>query len=126
MLGFVACSQSSTTSDESSSSTSAASEAETSPTASNSSPGTNTTQAVTGTFVSVEMGDYMHFNMKSDAGEELSFFVMDLPADQISPFEQPGMEGQRVEVQWRRVVQDIPEAGGEMEIDEVTQIKIIE
>jgi hypothetical protein len=81
---------------------------------------------VKGTFTSLEMGDYLHFNMKSDAGEELSFFVMDLSADQIAPFEEGGMEGKKVEVTWQKVMRNIPEAGGDMEIEEVTNIKVLE
>jgi hypothetical protein len=85
-----------------------------------------TSNTVKGTFVALEMGDYMHFNMKSDAGEDLSFWVMDLSADQIAPFEEGGMEGKKIEVTWEKTMADIPESGGKMEIEEVTAIKILE
>lgn len=83
-------------------------------------------QTIRGTFQSLDMGDYMHFNMLDEAGEELSFFVMEVPADEIAPFEQGGMEGKSVEVKWRKVTRDIPEAGGEMEIEELTSVKVLE
>lgn len=83
-------------------------------------------QTAKGTFQSLDMGDYMHFNMLSNDGQELSFFVMDIPADEIAPFEQGGMEGKSVEVKWRKVTRDIPEAGGAMEIEELTSVKVLE
>lgn len=81
---------------------------------------------VKGTFMSMDMGDYMHFNMRGDDGTELSFFVMDTPEDQIAPFEQGGMEGKAVEVTWRKSTRNIPEAGGEMEIEELVSVKVLE
>ncbi len=78
-----------------------------------------------GTFVSMEWGDYLHFNMKNEAGEEISFFVFDLPEDQITAFEKPEMAGKAIEVKWKTSKRDIPESGGEMELDEILDVQLI-
>ena len=78
-----------------------------------------------GTFVGMEWGDYLHFNMKNEAGEEISFFVFDLPEDQITAFEKPEMAGKAIEVKWKTSKRDIPESGGEMELDEILEVKLL-
>jgi hypothetical protein len=83
-------------------------------------------QTTTGTFVSMEWGDYLHFNMKNDAGEEMSFFVLHTPEDQTSVFEKEGMEGRRIEAKWKTTMEDIPESGGKMELDQLVEVRLLD
>ena len=68
----------------------------------------------------------MHLNMKSEEGEELSFFVFDVAPDELSALETPGSEGKNIEAKWKTVTKNIPEAGGDMELDELVSVKVIE
>lgn len=77
-----------------------------------------------GTFVEVEWGDYPHFNMTNDKGEEISFWLApDLPSDQIEKFESGEKKGAKIEVKWRVAKRDIPESGGMMELEEIFAIR---
>ena len=83
-------------------------------------------QTVCGRFQSLDFGDYLHFNMLTSDSRELSFWVFSIPSEEMARFEQDGMTGTAVEVQWRRVMKFIPEAGEELEIDELVSIKILD
>lgn len=77
-----------------------------------------------GTFVEIEWGDYPHFNMKDEKGEDVSFWLApDLPDDQYEKFESGDKKGAKIEVKWRTIERDIPENGGMMELEEVFEIK---
>ncbi|MFM9014313.1 MAG: hypothetical protein ACKORK_12275, partial [Gemmatimonadota bacterium] len=81
---------------------------------------------VSGTFQSLEMGDYPHFNMLTNDGREVSFFALSISPDEMARFEQEGMCGTPVQVQWRRSKRFIPEADEEMEIDELVSVAILD
>lgn len=82
-------------------------------------------QVLTGTFVGIEMGDYAHLLVKDQNGEERSFFVSNDKS--FMPFiENPEKYvGKKVQVTWHLVKKHIPEAGGEMELEEATSIKLL-
>lgn len=83
------------------------------------------TSTMKATFLGIEQGDYFHLNVKDDKGEERSFWISS--DDSFKPFlDKPeSYAGKKVEVTWHRVKREIPEAGGEMEIDEAVSIRLL-
>lgn len=83
------------------------------------------TSSIDATFVGVEVGDYVHLNVKDDKGVQRSFFITQDPS--FTPFvEHPeNYKSRRVKVTWRTVRRDIPESGGAMTINEATSIKLL-
>jgi hypothetical protein len=83
-------------------------------------------QRLSGKFLEVVEGDYMHFEMQDASGKRHSFFTaMELPPEQFEPFLGSKMKGREVEVTWRRVNRFIPESEGRMQVDEVLTIKVL-
>ncbi len=83
------------------------------------------TSSLQGTFLNVEVGDYVHINVKDDKGATRSFWIT--PDGSFTPFvEHPeSYKNRRVKVTWRTVRRDIPEHGGPMTINEATSIKLL-
>jgi hypothetical protein len=82
------------------------------------------TQVAEGTFVRIEEGDYFHWNMKSKAGEELSFFIMKADASVEKVVENPeAYVGKKCRVTWKTSTENIPEAGGKMKIDQILSVE---
>lgn len=81
-----------------------------------------------GTFVEVQEGDYLHFMVKDEKGELRSFWLSDdIPEAEWMPFlTQAHPPGTKVEVKWKTVVKNIPESGGDMELEEAQEIYILE
>ena len=78
-----------------------------------------------GTFLGVEVGDYVHLNVKDDKGVTRSFW---LTGDRsFTPFvEHPeNFKNRRVKVTWHTIRKLIPESGGAMTINEATSIKLL-
>lgn len=75
-------------------------------------------QTAEGTFTGVEQGDYAHFKLRESDGTERSFFVLqtDAAIDRVLADPQE-YEGRACRVRWERRSENIPEAGGAMEID---------
>lgn len=71
-----------------------------------------------GVFTGIEQGDYAHFKLRESDGTELSFFILqtDAAIDRILADPQE-YEGRACKVRWERRSENIPEAGGPMEID---------
>ena len=81
-------------------------------------------QTVEGVFLGIEEGDYPHWQMKSADGKELSFFILksDAAIDQV--LEKPKrFKGRRCRVKWMKSMEDIPEAGGKIEVEQVLSIE---
>jgi outer membrane lipoprotein-sorting protein len=79
-----------------------------------------------GTFVGVEQGDYFYFKMKTDSGEEKSLMVLQGDDTFDAMFENPdSYKGKKVKVTWVATKQDIPEAGGVIDIDKYIKAEII-
>ena len=75
-------------------------------------------QTAEGIFTGIEQGDYAHFKLRENDGTELSFFILqtDAAIDRILADPQE-YEGRACKVRWERRSENIPEAGGPMEID---------
>jgi hypothetical protein len=78
----------------------------------------------TGTFLGIEEGDYFHWEMKTAAGEEVSYFILrpDKSVEKVS--ENPAAYvGRKCTVKWKTTKEKIPEAGGEMEVEQVVSVE---
>jgi len=75
-------------------------------------------QVVEGSFTGIEQGDYAHFKLRESDGTERSFFILqtDAAIDRVLADPQE-YEGRTCRVRWERRSENIPEAGGPMEID---------
>lgn len=82
-------------------------------------------QVLSGKFIEVVEGDYMHFEMSDASGKRWSFFTAkELPVDEFEPFlVDPKKKGRKVQVTWRKVRRYFPEGSGEMDVEEVVSIK---
>lgn len=79
---------------------------------------------VVGVFLGVEQGDYMHWNIKTKEGNERSFFVLQADAGIDKVLENPKpYHGKSCRITWKKSVEDIPEAGGRMEIEQVVSVE---
>jgi hypothetical protein len=79
---------------------------------------------VEGTFSGIEQGDYAHWNIKTKDGEERSFFVMKADAEIEKVLENPRPHvGKACRVTWKKSMEEIPEAGGKMEIEQVVAVE---
>lgn len=82
--------------------------------------GGNTTAGV---FTGIEQGDYSHWKMRTAGGEEVSFFILrtDDAIERVLNDPQE-YEGRSCRVTWERRTENLPEAGGEMEIEVLTSV----
>lgn len=80
-----------------------------------------------GAFVSVEQGDYAHWNMRLKNGEEFSLFILRPDASVEKVIGDPKRyRGKRCRVKWKKSTQNIPEAGGKIEVEEIVSVEWIE
>jgi len=77
----------------------------------------NTTSELTGTFQGIEQGDYAYFKLHTDAGADESLMILQTDAA-IDDFVEhaDSLVGTRVKVRIEDRKQDIPEAGGEIDV----------
>ncbi len=81
-------------------------------------PGKAEARTATGVFTGIEQGDYAHWTMRESDGTERSFFMLQTDAALDRVVENPEKyEGRACRVRWERRKEDIPEAGGPMEVD---------
>ncbi|MCX6181112.1 MAG: hypothetical protein NT150_04195 [Bacteroidetes bacterium] len=69
---------------------------------------------ITGTFLNMEWGDYLHFNMKKLNGDTATFFVLDFSGNRrlLRSMEvNPSYQGKKIKVKWARVKVNL-EGGG--------------
>lgn len=79
---------------------------------------------VDGVFVGVEQGDYAHWKIKTKDGAERSFFVLQADANIEKVLESPKpYEGKSCRVTWKKSMEEIPEAGGKMEIEQLVAVE---
>jgi len=82
------------------------------------------TQVTEGRFKGIEEGDYFHWNMLNSAGEELSFFILKPDASVDKVLENPqSYVGKKCRVTWKKSTEDIPEAGGKIEIETILSVE---
>jgi hypothetical protein len=77
-----------------------------------------------GTFAGIEQGDYAHLQLKTPAGKQETFFVLNVDKS-VQPFvDSPKkMKGRKIRVHWRERQENIPEAGGKMLVKSVQRIE---
>ncbi len=80
---------------------------------------------VEGTFVGVEQGDYAHWNMRVK-GADVSLFVLRPDASVEKVLEKPeAYAGKNCRVTVKKSMENIPEAGGKMEVEQVLSVEWI-
>jgi hypothetical protein len=87
---------------------------------------TGNQQVTEGTFVGIEQGDYFYFKVKPENGDEKSLMVLkgDDTYEKISA-NPDKYKGAKVKVTWEAKKQNVPEAGGEMDIEEYIKAEIL-
>lgn len=83
-------------------------------------------QVLTGTFVELQFGDYAHLQVRTDKGEERSFWLSNDPSLVKVVENAESYRGKRIKVHWHKVTKDIPQAGGAMELEEATRVELLE
>lgn len=84
------------------------------------------TQVIEGTFVGVEQGDYAHWNMRVKGGEDASFFILRPEASVEKVLEKPeAYTGKKCRVTVKKSMENIPEAGGKTEVEQVVSVEWI-
>ncbi|TDU73271.1 hypothetical protein EI77_01740 [Prosthecobacter fusiformis] len=81
-------------------------------------------QVLEGVFVGIEEGDYFHWNMRNSAGEDVSFFMLQPDASVEKVIASPEkFIGRKCQVTWKKSTENIPEAGGKMEIEQIISVQ---
>jgi hypothetical protein len=81
-------------------------------------------QTIEGVFLGVEQGDYAHWKMRDRHGNERSFFILQTDAALERVLADPQeYEGRACRVRWERRKEEIPEAGGRMDLDVLTGVE---
>lgn len=81
-------------------------------------------QVMEGTFVGVEQGDYAHWNMRVKGGVDASYFILRPDASVEQVLEKPeAYAGKRCRVTVKKSMENIPEAGGRMEVEQVVSVE---
>jgi hypothetical protein len=77
-----------------------------------------------GVFAGIEEGDYFHWNMRTTGGEEVSYFILHPDASVDRVLEDPAAYvGRRCRVTWKKSTEDIPEAGGKMQVEQILSVQ---
>lgn len=83
-------------------------------------------QVLNGRFVDLQFGDYAHLQVRDERGEIHSFWLGN-DRSLVKFVENPERyKGCPVKVHWHKVTRHIPEAGGDMELDEAVRIEVLE
>ena len=77
-----------------------------------------------GVFLGIEEEDYAHWNMRTVDGEEVSYFILKPDASVEKVLENPkAFTGKKCRVTWKKSTENIPEAGGKTEIEQVLSVE---
>lgn len=78
----------------------------------------------TGTFKDIEFGDYGHWNMLDEKGNELSLFILqpDEAVDKVLAGPE-AYAGKKCTVKWKKSKEDIPEAGGLIDVEQILSVE---
>jgi hypothetical protein len=81
-------------------------------------------KVIEGTFTGIEEGDYFHWNMTTKSGEPMSFFIM-RPDDSVEKVtaNPENYVDKKCRVTWKKSTENIPEAGGKMEIEQILSVE---
>lgn len=83
-------------------------------------------QTLEGVFTGIEEGDYIHWAMKSKDGKKSSFFVLHPEASVEKAIEEPGVfVGKKCRIKWKKSVENLPEAGGKTEVEQIISVEWI-
>ncbi|MEY4483763.1 MAG: hypothetical protein RL693_1215 [Verrucomicrobiota bacterium] len=83
-------------------------------------------QTTTGTFLGIEEGDYAHWQMKDESGKEVSFFILRPEASVEKVLKNPkAYRGKKCHIQWKASTEKIPEAGGDMKVEQILSVEWI-
>lgn len=83
-------------------------------------------QSTTGTFLGIEEGDYAHWQMKTEAGKEVSYFILRPEASVEKVLEKPeAYKGKKCRVHWKSSTEKIPEAGGDIKVEQILRVEWI-
>jgi hypothetical protein len=83
-----------------------------------------TTRTTVGTFVGIEEGDYAHWLMRTAEGDELSLFILHPDSATEKVLEKPeSYVGRRCRVEWKESMEDIPESGGMVLLQQILRLE---
>lgn len=83
-------------------------------------------ETLSGTFLGIEQGDYFHWDMKTEKGEQVSFFIWETNEEIDKVMQSPEKYlGKKCQVTWQKATEDIPENGGKTEIEKILTVKWI-
>lgn len=86
--------------------------------------GSANAEELTGVFTGLEEGDYTYLKLKV-GGEERSFMILDTDDSIEALIADPGAyEGKKISITWQTTEQDIPEAGGKTEVDQLLSVSL--
>lgn len=81
-------------------------------------------QTASGVFLGIEQGNYAHWKLRKIDGEEVSFFILnpDSSVEKVlaSPKE---YVGKKCLVELKTTTENIPEAGGKMEVEQIVSVE---
>ena len=81
-------------------------------------------QVVEGVFLGIEQGDYLHWNMRTTAGDDFSLFILKPGASVTKAADNPeAFKGKRCRVTWKASTEFVPETGGKTEIDQILAVE---
>lgn len=79
-----------------------------------------------GVFTGIEEGDYAHWTMKTAAGERSFFILKPHPSIEQALAQPAKFKGKRCRITWKKSMEEIPEAGGRMEVEQVLDVRWID
>lgn len=80
-------------------------------------------QTTAGVFLGIEQGDYAHWKMRNTDGEEVSYFILKPDASVEAVLANPQkFLGKKCQVSWVATTENLPEAGGRMEVEHVVSV----
>ncbi len=79
-----------------------------------------------GVFTGIEEGDYAHWTMKTPAGERSFFILKTNPAIDQALAQPAKFKGKRCKITWKKGMQEIPEAGGKIEVEQILDVRWID
>lgn len=81
-------------------------------------------KTTSGTFTGIEEGDYAHWNMKTEKGEEMSYFILQPDGSIEKVLVNPkSFVGKKCVVKWKASKENIPEAGGKIDVEQVVSVE---
>lgn len=79
---------------------------------------------IEGVFLGIEWGDYAHWTMSLGQKKEVSYFILQPDATVEKVLENPeGFIGRKCRVVWKKTTEDLPEAGGQVEVEQMVSVE---